>query len=482
MSEAPPLLLNMGADVASVTGLSSMPGHTPAAGNQGNEFAGVLRSVLNPAPPQANATPLSGKQLEANPLLFVQAGSLANSLLPQVDMPLDAALTGKILPTDMPLDAVLTGKTLSTEESEPAWQTLLAEGESQDLHVPQAELIASEQQAYSQEELAGEDILPIHPAQATDKPASEELENIHSPEAGTNLLSTDKPTDTRNEPAAVSPTVMAALQGQDIPSVTKPAVTGGEQDILSKITRSQSAISKPTNPVQLDASSVDAEAQEVSHQLFQEKIQPLAATGKQDGLETISNKLESIMADSTGHLAVTKPASLTGISNYAAISGVGSSLPPALSTTPTIAHLTIPPQNPAWGDTVGNQVQWMAAQNVQEARIRLHPQDLGMLEVRIQVGSDQQTTISFSSPHAQVRDALETAMPRLREMFGETGLTLGDVNVSHHSSSEQGHADPDNKPASSSQSSHSHSSHEPTDVAAPHPIITQGNGMLDLYA
>lgn len=468
MSEALPLLLNMGADVASATGMNPMPGQSTATGNQGNEFASVLQSALNPVSPQSNSNPLLAKQLEANPLLFVQADGLVNSLLPQADMPLDAALTGNVLPT---------------EEPELAWQTLLAEGESQDPRVPQVELTASDKQAYPLEELTVENILPVNPAQDTDKPGSEALSNIHSPEAGTtDLLSTAKPTDNDNKPVPVLPTGMAALHGQDASSVAKPAITSGEEDVLSKITRSQSTASRPANPVQLDARSVDEEAQGVSNQLFQEKIQQLAGHGKQDGLETVSNKLESIMADSMEQGAVTKPTSLTGISTYAAISGASSSLSPVSPTTPTIAHLTIPPQNPAWGATVGDRVQWMAAQNIQEAKIRLHPQELGMLEVHIQVGSDQQTTISFSTPHSQVRDALESAIPRLREMFGENGLTLGDVNVSQHSSSQQGDAERDNKPASSSPSSHSHSTHELVDVAPPQQIMTQGNGMLDLYA
>jgi flagellar hook-length control protein FliK len=39
-------------------------------------------------------------------------------------------------------------------------------------------------------------------------------------------------------------------------------------------------------------------------------------------------------------------------------------------------------------------------------------------------------TLAFASQHAAVRDALESALPRLREMFAQNGLDIVDVNVS----------------------------------------------------
>jgi flagellar hook-length control protein FliK len=51
------------------------------------------------------------------------------------------------------------------------------------------------------------------------------------------------------------------------------------------------------------------------------------------------------------------------------------------------------------------------------------------MEVRIQVQNDQ-ASVHFTSAHAVVRDALEAALPRLREMFGTTGVELVNVDVS----------------------------------------------------
>jgi flagellar hook-length control protein FliK len=41
-----------------------------------------------------------------------------------------------------------------------------------------------------------------------------------------------------------------------------------------------------------------------------------------------------------------------------------------------------------------------------------------------------QASVAFSSSHEDVRHALESAMPRLREMMGESGIALGSATVS----------------------------------------------------
>jgi flagellar hook-length control protein FliK len=54
------------------------------------------------------------------------------------------------------------------------------------------------------------------------------------------------------------------------------------------------------------------------------------------------------------------------------------------------------------------------------------------MEVRIEMTKDQ-AQVTFLSPHAGVRDALEGQMQRLREMFNQQGMSLMDVNVSDQS-------------------------------------------------
>ena len=70
----------------------------------------------------------------------------------------------------------------------------------------------------------------------------------------------------------------------------------------------------------------------------------------------------------------------------------------------------------------------LASSNKQQAEIRLTPADLGPLRVRIAV-EDGAANVTFQAQHAVTRDAIEAAMPRLREMLAESGLSLGQTSV-----------------------------------------------------
>ena len=83
----------------------------------------------------------------------------------------------------------------------------------------------------------------------------------------------------------------------------------------------------------------------------------------------------------------------------------------------------------AWSSVAAQRISMMATQRLSSAEIRLDPPELGSLHVRLTLHQDQ-ASLSFSSPHPQVRDALEQQMPRLREMLAESGINLQQSDVS----------------------------------------------------
>ena len=91
---------------------------------------------------------------------------------------------------------------------------------------------------------------------------------------------------------------------------------------------------------------------------------------------------------------------------------------------------------PRWGQAVGERVLWLAAQNVSSAELRLDPPELGPMQVRVSIQHDQ-ASVSFSSPHPMVREALDQSATRLREMFSEQGLNLTNMDVSDQSFARQ---------------------------------------------
>lgn len=89
-----------------------------------------------------------------------------------------------------------------------------------------------------------------------------------------------------------------------------------------------------------------------------------------------------------------------------------------------------------WGGAVGEKVVWMASQSHQVAELHLNPPNLGPLEVRLTISNDQASAL-FVSHHSAVREAIETALPRLREMLADNGIMLGNVTVGSESFSQQ---------------------------------------------
>ncbi len=111
---------------------------------------------------------------------------------------------------------------------------------------------------------------------------------------------------------------------------------------------------------------------------------------------------------------------------------------PGGDKTPQTAELDLsrPFDHPEWASELGERLLWMHGKTMQVAQLRVNPQHLGPIEVRIQIRDDQ-TNIQFSSQHAVVRDAIESALPRLREMFGLQQLQLAQVDVTGQSLSDQ---------------------------------------------
>jgi len=92
------------------------------------------------------------------------------------------------------------------------------------------------------------------------------------------------------------------------------------------------------------------------------------------------------------------------------------------------AAIHTPLHDPRWNQQLGDRVLWMARGEAQTAQINITPAQLGPIKISISLQGDQMTA-QFISAHQEVRQALEDAMPRLREMLSGAGINLGQANV-----------------------------------------------------
>ncbi len=99
------------------------------------------------------------------------------------------------------------------------------------------------------------------------------------------------------------------------------------------------------------------------------------------------------------------------------------------------AKLTVdsPVSSPSWGNELGQKIVWMTTSDQHVAELHLNPPNLGPMEIRLTVQNDQ-ATVQFVSHHQEVRAAIESALPKLREMMMGNGIALGNATVDSGSS------------------------------------------------
>jgi len=161
-----------------------------------------------------------------------------------------------------------------------------------------------------------------------------------------------------------------------------------------------------------------------------EEAQPVEG----DSLELPDLQLESLSA--AGLEALKESSAQTPAENFVsklnALSQAIGQQQSLAARAPVLPGQPLPMQQGGWSEAVVDRVMLMSSQNLKSAEIQLDPAELGRLEVRISVNQEQ-TQVTFASPHAGVRDALDAQMHRLRELFAQQGMNLLDVNVSDQS-------------------------------------------------
>lgn len=155
-----------------------------------------------------------------------------------------------------------------------------------------------------------------------------------------------------------------------------------------------------------------------------------------------------------------------------------------VNTTPT-ATQSAPVGSSAWAGQLQQNMVSMVLRNQQEMTLRLHPAELGPLQVQLRVDDHQAQLMILTHSH-HVRGAVEQALPQLREALATQGIQLDDANVADHAQhfaqqqQQQNHAQQQNRQAHPVENT---VSAENTDMAAlstpaSHPL----NGQVDTYA
>lgn len=117
------------------------------------------------------------------------------------------------------------------------------------------------------------------------------------------------------------------------------------------------------------------------------------------------------------------------------LSSIPTSNTPIITAATLSSQLTVstPVHQAGWGNDFSQKITWLSTQHDQSAELHLNPPHLGPMDVALKISGDQATAL-FTSPHAAVREAIEQALPKLREMLADNGIMLGNATVSDQSS------------------------------------------------
>lgn len=153
------------------------------------------------------------------------------------------------------------------------------------------------------------------------------------------------------------------------------------------------------------------------------------------------------------------------------------------ATVATAPVLSQPLGTHEWQQSLSQHITLFTKQGQQTAELRLHPEDLGQVQISLKL-DDNQAQLQMVSAHSHVRAALEAALPVLRSSLAENGIQLSQSSVSsesfagqQQSSSQQHHA---------SRSGQHGGFNNESDELLPTPAALQsaarGNSAVDIFA
>lgn len=166
-------------------------------------------------------------------------------------------------------------------------------------------------------------------------------------------------------------------------------------------------------------------------------------------------------------------ASTAGINALGSLTATAPVVPAGATGATHSLAMNSPAGSSSFAKELGQQITWLSGQDVKQAQIRLHPQDLGPLDVKVSVEHGR-VDVSFMTQHPDATAAVQQSLGQLHQMLGGQGLSLGHATVGQHAQQQFGGQQ--NQQAQTSST---------TDDIADTPIATAARvaiGLVDAFA
>ena len=272
-------------------------------------------------------------------------------------------------------------------------------------------------------------VLPGETPAAPDTTASAELAQLIETDGQDTDSDTDAPTDEDDE-------LMAALALAGLPVPVPQTPVPQPVAITEDVAKAGSPI---LDTLSDQIGSAAAPTPEANGEDFAARIAPQAATQNLLPIAVPTDAAATLAkADADAEAAASTAG--TSSSSSSSSSNVPSHLQMmahAQASAEAPRELRAPVGTHAWTRQLSDELAWMMQQGKDSASLKLSPEHLGPLEVRISM-REGEASVWFGATQSDTRNALEQALPRLREMFASQGLALADAGVFKEAPRQQG--------------------------------------------
>lgn len=272
---------------------------------------------------------------------------------------------------------------------------------------------------------------------------------------------TKDPADATSDAAALA-AAMLALLGQSAPATApvaplpgSPAAAAGSRGALAALTPTGKPKAADTALGALLGAGSAAEA-------------PAAPTTPAP-VTSAAELLPVIAASKDDHASALPDLAAQAAALHAAASGNPASVPVThqLNVASTVG-------TPAFTQDLGQQITWLGNQELKQARIKLHPEDLGALDVKISMHHDR-VDLTFIAQHPATVHAVQQSLAHLDAMLAQQGMTLGHADVSQQQQRGEGNGQ-------GGGSSSGFGEIEEPGLAAMAPVSSLAPTLLDMFA
>ncbi|MDN4545046.1 flagellar hook-length control protein FliK [Pseudomonas sp. C32] len=309
------------------------------------------------------------------------------------------------------------GKSLPADKPSPADDTSVSDEVSEAEQAPFVDTLPTDPALDPALQQVAQALVPA-PLPVTDaaQPAEETpLASAIPAAATTALVATDGDFDPEADPLDALPALRLAMEQSGHVSASsqaqaKSAQTPAQAQADGESTAAQNFAAGMANmlDVQVDKDSTSQGGDNAFSGLIDDGLKDLKSASSDTRVDDFANRLAALTQAATPKTANALPVN-----------------------QPIAMHQS------GWTEEVVNRVMYLSSANLKAADIQLQPAELGRLDIRVNMVPDQQTQVTFMSAHPGVREALDSQVHRLRDMFVQQGMGQVDVNVSDQSRGSQ---------------------------------------------